>query len=579
MSLDDFHWFMAAALLLPALLSYASLAVLFAWPESLPANRSLGLAGVFVAAVLLVGSVWLVIGVEFDWFGDLGRALRSTNGWQHQFWFFLPRDLFTLDVHIDSLSLYFILLSNVVAFAAAWIAARLTEPGAFKSWQAGLKKGTTRLTYPAFFYFCFSGFYFSMLLVPILDNLIGLWIGVELTTLFSALVVGFRNTPAAWEAAWKYLVITSAGIVLALLGTMFLAHAIPEGANAPGAPDSLMNWTALMTAAHGGTLTTDFVELAFLFILIGYGTKAGLAPMHTWLPDGHGEAPPSISALLSGVLLKLALYAILRFYAITNVALGSTFLTSNLLLVMGLISLVVATPFILKRNRFKRVLAYHSVEHMGIICFGLGIGTPLALLGALLHSFNHAVTKALMFLAYGSVLKEYRKALGWKVAERDKDWQVTGVLRVMPRTAALLALGGFALVGTPPFGIFVSELMILWGAIQRLIPVGAATAPPVWPPGPPGWAVAIAVGLFILTTTLIFYGLVRHLLDEHLFGKVPERTDRKAWRGRERLGADLAPLLFLALLVSFGVFLLAGSDLLETSLAILNGKSTGPGVR
>ena len=360
---------------------------------------------------------------------------------------------------------------------------------------------------------------------------------------------------------------------------MFLAHAIiPEPSGIHGVPDSLMNWTNLMKMAADHKLEQDFVILSFLFILIGYGTKAGLAPMHTWLPDGHGEAPAPVSALLSGVLLKLALYAILRFSTLANAALGSEVFTSNLLLGAGLLSLLVATPLILKRNRFKRVLAYHSVEHMGIICFGLGVGTPFAIAGALLHTFNHAVTKALMFLAYGSVAyqykcalrRPYKRGLSKDADEKDFDKEITGAMRAMPKTAALLSLGGLALVGTPPFGIFLSELMILWGAMQPAINGNVAS-----PTGLPVWAVYGSVAIFMLTTTLIFFGLTRHLTD-HLLGKPPETVERKDIK--ERFFHDLIPLIFLAAFVVFGVFAVSWSELLDLSVTVLttNNKTWQP---
>jgi hydrogenase-4 component F len=452
---------------------------------------------------------------------------------------------------LDALSLWFILLANLIAFAAALsVAGHANEGGR-----------TSILNQPAFFLASLNGFYFAMLLVPILDNLVGLWIGIELTTLASALVVGYRNTPPAWEAAWKYLIITSAGIVLALLGTVFLAHAIPpdlspEQVTVNGHKltdrDALMNWTSLIKLAQGGIpdahIDQRFVILAFLFALVGYGTKAGLAPMHTWLPDGHGEAPPAISALLSGVLIKLALYAILRFYTITNAAHGSTALTSALLLGAGVLSLVIATPFILKRNRFKRVLAYHSVEHMGIICVGIGIGAKLALAGALLHTLNHAITKALMFLAYGNVYRQYDAAVNRKGKKDEmkkkrelKDEEITGIVRTMPITAAFVALAGLALVGTPPFSIFVSELMILWGALERFFHRGTVSAPIA---GLPDWAVVVGIVLFMLTTTLIFFGLVRHLSD-HLLGTAPPGVNKGSVR--ERWLYNVGPLAVLAL--------------------------------
>jgi hydrogenase-4 component F len=504
-------------------------------------------------------SGWMAWALNADKGSALSSSIRSPAGWTHAFVFW--EDVITINVHIDAISLYFILLANIVALAASWISAVQTE---YDPLLSGFQN-------PAFFHACLNGFHFTMLLVPILDNMILLWVAIELTTLSSALVVGFYDTRSAWEAAWKYLIITSAGIVLALLGTMFLAHAIADPPVIQGGPDTLMNWTQLMVLAHNHKLEQDFVTLSFLFILIGYGTKAGLAPMHTWLPDGHGEAPPAVSALLSGVLLKLALYAILRFTTITNASLGSAAFTSNLLLAAGLLSLCVATPLILKRNRFKRVLAYHSVEHMGIICFGLGIGAPFALAGALLHTFNHAVTKALMFLAYGSVEYRYRRALNSTMAlhEHDIDRKITGVMRAMPKTAALLTFGGLALVGSPPFGIFLSELMILWGALESVV-----RGSPVSPTGLPNAVVLIGVAIFMLTTTLIFFGLIRHLSDR-LLGKPPEAV-RKT-RIAERLLHDLTPLILLGVFVAFGVFFVSWSELLDLSVAVLtaDGKSWG----
>lgn len=521
----------------------------------------LGLTSLIVSATLLAMWAWVAMAPG----GEASGLIRAGVGWTHQFEIW--KDKFSLDVHIDALSLYFILLANIVAFAAAWIVAfpRRGEP--FKD--------------SAFFYCCLNGFYFSMLMVPILDNLIGLWIAIEFTTLFSALVVGFYYTPSAWEAAWKYLIITSAGIGLALLGTMFLAHAIKDPSSIQGLPDSVMNWTKLLE--NHNKLEQSFVELSFLFILVGYGTKAGLAPMHTWLPDGHGEAPAAVSALLSGVLLKLALYAILRFSILTNASLDSKEFTSNILLGAGVFSLLIAAPLILKRNRFKRVLAYHSVEHMGIICFGLGIGTPLALAGALLHTLNHAVTKSLMFLAYGNVISRYKSFIGPSIGkneggggkyptgalrkdEDDADKHITGILRIMPWTASLLLLGGFALVGAPPFGIFVSELMILLGAMQP--PIMGTLASPT---GLPDWAILLAVAIFMLTTTLIFFGLTRHL-SEHLLGEPPKDLKKELMNIKDKLFwffFEFGPLLFLGVFVVAGVLLVAWLGLINQCVAVL----------
>ncbi len=507
--------FAVATLVIPLALGLFGMLLLFTGRDSLRLSHRLGWLTVLVSGILLLLSLLMLLAREQ---------------------FPIAFSIITVNLHIDALSLYFILLVNVVALVAAWNAIPYLGDEFPEPW----------LRRPTFFHASVNLFHFTMLLVPMVDNLIGLWIAIELTTLFSAFLVGHRGDKNAWEAAWKYLIITSTGIILALLGTMFLANAVvsvlPDGELASllgiRPQDAMMNWTFLMELAEAGKFkdATDFIRLSFLFILIGYGTKAGLAPMHTWLPDGHGEAPSPISALLSGVLLKSALYAILRFYTLTNTVLGDTTFTSTVLLGAGVLSLLVATPFILKENPFKRVLAYHSLEHMGIITFGIGIGGPIALFGALLHTFNHAITKSLMFLSFGNVMRRYEQALDKKKLERG---DITGVLRSMPLTGAILTLGGLALVGTPPFNIFMSEFIILWGAIDRF----QALRPTSFEPDFPRWVIALAVAFFMLSTTFIFYGLVRHLA-RHVLNKMPEgRKLEENWL------MDLLPLAFLMVFV------------------------------
>ncbi len=447
---------------------------------------------------------------------------------------------FLVDFIVDALSIYFVLLVNVVALVASFFishylkSVRELKPGERKE---DLHSGR--------FHFFFNLFHLTMVLVPFMNNLVLLWIAVELTTVASAFLVGIRGDRQALEAAWKYTIITSTGVIFALLGTLFLASVAPESGT--------MQWYDLYRylATHPENVNKNFAILSFLFVLIGYGTKAGFAPMHTWLPDGHGEAPYPVSALLSGVLLKSALYAILRFYILTLKALGkeAAFVT-HILLASGLFSLGVAVPFILRRNKFKRILAYHSLEHMGIITFGLGIGHPIALFGALLHALNHALTKALMFLAFGLVQGEY--ALQVKTGDEE---QYTGLLRVMPFTGLLIALGGLALVGSPPFNIFFSEFLILWGAFGQ-----ARHTPILWG----------AIVVFLLSVTLIFAGLVRHL-GHLLLGNPPGR--------RVNEPAGLLGVLFLLFLsvFLFGVVVphwdvLNLAQLLQDSVRILQGE-------
>jgi hydrogenase-4 component F len=394
------------------------------------------------------------------------------------------------------------------------------------------------------------------------------------------------------EATWKYVIITTAGIVFALFGTILLAVAIGDETckeiatlrghafRECGELESLrgrdrvdlMAWSELGQRSVARKLEPHLVLLSFVFVLVGYGTKAGFAPMHTWLPDGHGEAPSPVSALLSGVLLKSALFAILRFYTITNLNWGSAEFTSVILLGSGLLSLFLATPFILKRNKFKRILAYHSLEHMGIIVFGLGIGGPVALFGALLHALNHALTKAFMFLTFSNVRREYAQQQGR--AEPDEA-QMQGVLPGMPVSGTMLLYGGLGLVGSPPFNIFLSELLILWAAFQLATDPssGQQYLPPAFYAG--------AVALFLVSVTLIFAGLVQHLA-RILLGRPPgpageesnlARPERPKYAVQERL-AEVLPLIALAVvIVVFGIWIptwpIDFPELLRQSVSVL----------
>lgn len=307
------------------------------------------------------------------------------------------------------------------------------------------------------YYALFNIFLFSMLVVPASNSLGILWIAIEGTTLASLFLVSFYGTREALEAAWKYVIVGSVGIALALFGTILVYY---SAVRVLGTGYDL-TWSALAPAAP--QLDPKIMQLAFLFIVVGFGTKAGLAPMHTWLPDAHGEAPSPISAMLSGVLLNCAMYAILRYYALAIPALGVAY-PATLLLAFGLFSLLIATLFVVQQRDYKRLLAYSSVEHMGIIATGIAFGGPLGLYGALLQLVNHAVTKSFMFFVSGHVLLRY---------ETKSIDKVTGVLRLMPITGSFLILGALALTGAPPFSIFTSELTILSAGFRAGQPVAA----------------------------------------------------------------------------------------------------------
>ncbi len=297
---------------------------------------------------------------------------------------------------------------------------------------------------------CLLVFLASMSLVTLSRHLGLLWVAIEATTLASAPLIYFHHSQRSLEATWKYLLICSVGIALALLGTFFLALA---GSHDEGRPLSLL-LDALI--AQAGTLHVLWLKGAFLLCLVGYGTKMGLAPLHTWLPDAHSEAPAPVSALLSGALLNCAFLGILRLVQICQAA-GLGAFAQELLVVFGMLSLLVAAVFIVGQADYKRMLAYSSVEHMGILALGVGLGGA-ATYGAMLHAVNHSLTKALLFLAAGNVLLAY----GTKSAN-----DIRGVLRSIPLSGWALLGGFFAITGSPPFGPFFSEFIILNAAIAK----------------------------------------------------------------------------------------------------------------
>ena len=296
------------------------------------------------------------------------------------------------------------------------------------------------------YYFLFYIFMFTMLLVVMVNNIGIMWVAIEGTTLASALLVGYYDKKSSLEAAWKYIIICTVGIIFALFGTILIYYtAVPVLGEGSGA----LNWKSLMAVAD--KLDPKIIKLAFIFILVGYGTKAGLVPMHTWLPDAHSQAPSPISAMLSGVLLNCALYGMFRIHLIVSGTLGPHFST-NLLLIFGLLSIAVSLPFIIVQHDIKRLLAYSSIEHIGVITAAVGLGGKLGLYGAFLHMMNHALAKSSLFFVAGNVTQKYNS---------KKIGKIKGVIQAMPVTGTAMLLGAFAIAGTPPFGIFLSEFNIL----------------------------------------------------------------------------------------------------------------------
>ncbi len=298
----------------------------------------------------------------------------------------------------------------------------------------------------AIFVGCLLLFLATMSLVCISRHMGLLWVAVEATTLASAPLISFHRHHRSLEATWKYLLICSVGIALALLGNFFLAYAGKGHLHHLSLHDLL---------AQANELDPAWLKAAFLMLLVGYGTKMGLAPMHTWLPDAHSESPSMVSALLSGALLNCAFLGILRSHTVLAAA-GLGGFSGQLLVLFGLLSMGAAAVFLIHQTDYKRMLAYSSVEHMGILALGVGIG-GLAATGAMLHAINHSLAKGMLFLTAGNLLAMYRTK------------QVTGVRGALircPVTGVLWLAGFLAIVGSPPFGLFVSELTILKGMLE-----------------------------------------------------------------------------------------------------------------
>src|SRR5881396_2931489 len=292
----------------------------------------------------------------------------------------------------------------------------------------------------------------AMMAVPLVNNLGLLWVAIESTTLASVLLVRFYNQKSSLEAAWKYIIIGSAGIALALFGTVLTYFAaVPVlGEHA----ENGFNWSVLVEVAD--RCQPAAMRLAFVMVLVGYGTKAGLAPMHTWKPDAYSEAPVPSAALLGAGFINCALYGIMRFYALAAKCLGHDY-TGNLLVLFGIASILTAAPFVLVQRNFRRLLAYSSIDHAGIMVAALGFGGRLGALGAVLHMLFHAVTKPLLFCCAGNIQQHFHTLY---------IRRVRGAVHVLPISGVLFIVVVLAVTGMPPFSIFQSEFIVLSAAFS-----------------------------------------------------------------------------------------------------------------
>jgi len=356
------------------------------------------------------------------------------------FWIAGHRVLSSLSgfVYVDGLSAFFLFTVAVVVLlsslgSAAYL--RVQEiSGELSSVQVRM-------------YFGFFGGFASLMLASLSTGNLGmLFVLIEASTLASAALVGLEAQASSLEAAWKYIIISSLGVTIALVGTMFLFY---SGTGLPLTDNLRLTWPYLFQ--HASELAHPALKLAFLLSVVGYGTKVGLAPMHTWLPDAHSEAPSPTSAMLSAALLNTGMYAIIRFLAIARIGLGTHYV-QVVMLSFGFASVLIGVLFLVTTINFKRLFAYSSVEHMGIIAIALGFGGQLGLYGAMLHTLNHAIGKAVLFLTSGDVV------LGYRTREATK---VRGLLTTLPLTGTVLMLATFSILGSPPFGLFLSELTIL----------------------------------------------------------------------------------------------------------------------
>ncbi|WP_019447832.1 hydrogenase 4 subunit F [Cupriavidus sp. BIS7] len=365
------------------------------------------------------------------------------------------------EFYIDSLNVFLVALTAFVGFTTS----------VFSRPYMRVERDHGKMTPPRLrlYHSMYQLFTFTMLLALTTNNLGILWVAMEAATLTTVLLVSVYRTAASLEAAWKYFILCGVGIAQALFGTVMLYMAAERVVGAEG---GALLWTSL--DAVKGQLDPNIITLAFAFLFIGYGTKVGLVPLHNWLPDAHAEGPTPVSAVLSGLLLNVALYAVLRCKMLTDAAVGSH-LTGYLMMGFGLLSVVTAVFFVIRQRDVKRMFAYSSIEHMGLITFAFGMGGPIASYAGLLHMTMHSLVKSAIFYAVGHAAQ--------KAGTQIMD-DIRGLIRVSPTVGWGLMLGALAILGMPPFGVFASEFLIVttamrehaWATPFLLIALGVAFA-------------------------------------------------------------------------------------------------------
>ncbi len=374
-----------------------------------------------------------------------------------------PMLLWDREFYIDALNVFLVTLTAFVGLTTS----------IFSRPYMRVERDHGKMTPPRLrlYHSMYQLFNFTMLLALTTNNLGLVWVAMEAATLSTVLLVSVYRTAASLEAAWKYFILCGVGIAQALFGTVLLYMAAEKviGAEMGGA----LLWTNL--DAVKAQLDPNIITLAWAFLFIGYGTKVGLVPVHNWLPDAHAEGPTPVSAVLSGLLLNVALYAVLRCKVLTDGALGGSALTGGLMMGFGLVSVVAAVFFIIRQRDVKRMFAYSSIEHMGMMTFAFGMGGPIASFAGLLHMTVHSLIKSAIFFAVGHATQ--------KAGSQIMD-EIRGLIRVSPTVGWGLMLGALAILGMPPFGVFASEFLIVttamrdhpWATPFLLIALGVAFA-------------------------------------------------------------------------------------------------------
>jgi hydrogenase-4 component F len=380
---------------------------------------------------------------------------------------------------VDDFNIYLVTLTTFVAFTTSIFSASYIGHE--------LEIGRLTPTFLRYYHALYQAMIGAMNVALVANNVGLLWVGVEVATLSTVMMVGIYRTPEAVEAAWKYFILGSVGIALAFFGTI-LVYLVAQDVLGEGLP--AMAWDLMRQNA--GSFDAKLLSLAFVFLLVGYGTKVGLAPFHAWLPDAHAEGPTPISAVLSGLLLNVALYALLRFKMILA-ANPASLDVGLVLIVLGLISLVFAAFMLYRRRDIKRLFAYSSIEHMGIMTFAFGMGGPLANFAGLMHMTMHSLTKSAIFFAVGHIAQV-------KGTQRIAD--IKGLSASHPVLAVGLALGVIAIAGLPPFGVFTSEFMLVSSTFARQ----------------PLLAVVLVFGL------IVAFGALMLRLQQVLFGEAGEHA-------------------------------------------------------